>query len=156
MKLSSAVEKEDTSSLALEGRMEIISEEKDHLEAELGDIEAAPESLMMRKREIMKKKDLLEKESVELEQRREESKESSTANIRHLTAKLEKVETEVMKVRKELDLAEGRTEDEHLHLEKFMARQIQELREELECPVCLEVTSKAPIYKCPDDHLICR
>ena len=46
----------------------------------------------------MKKKDLLEKESVELEQRREESKESSTANIRHLTAKLEKVETEVMKV----------------------------------------------------------
>ena len=37
--------------MALEGRMEIISEEKDHLEAELGDIEAAPESLMMRKRE---------------------------------------------------------------------------------------------------------
>ena len=137
--------------------MEIISEEKDHLEAELGDIEAAPESLMMRKREIMKKKDLLEKESVELEQRREESKESSTANIRHLTAKLEKVETEVMKVRKELDLAEGKIEKEkQLDLERLMARQIQELREELECQVSLEVTSKAPIYQCPDDHLICR
>jgi len=60
-------------------------------------------------------------------------------------------------VRKDLDLAEGRTEkEEHLDLESFMARQIQELREELECPVCLEVTSKAPIYKCSDDHLICR
>ena len=71
----------------------------------------------------MKKKDLLEKESVELEQRREESKESSTANIRHLTAKLEKVETEVMKVRKELDLAEGKIEKEkQLDLERLMAR----------------------------------
>ena len=155
-KLSSAVEEQDASSLALEGRMEVVSEEKYQLCAELGDIEATMESLMKRKREIMKKKDMLEKESVELERRREEWKESSNANIRHLTAKLEKVQTEVKKVRKELDLAEGRTEDEHLHLEKFMARQIQELREELECPVCLEVTSKAPIYKCPDDHLICR
>ena len=99
----------------------------------------------------------METETVELKRIREESKESSTANIRYLTAKLEKVQAEVKKVRKELDLAEGRTEkEEHLHLEKFIARQIQELREELECPVCLEVTSKAPIYKCPDDHLICR
>ena len=111
-KLSSAVEEEDASSSALEQRMKVVSEEKDQLCAELGDIEAAMESLMRRKREIMKKKDLLEKQSVELEQRREGSKESSTANIRHLTAKLEKVQTEVKKVRKELDLAEGRTKKE--------------------------------------------
>ena len=41
-------------------------------------------------------------------------------------------------------------------LEKFVAKQIEELSEELVCPVCLEVTTKAPIYKCSDDHLICR
>ena len=37
-----------------------------------------------------------------------------------------------------------------------MERQIKELREELECPVCLEVTTKAPIYKCTDDHIVCK
>ena len=34
--------------------------------------------------------------------------------------------------------------------------QISEMEEELECPVCLEVAATAPIYKCPDDHLVCR
>ena len=38
----------------------------------------------------------------------------------------------------------------------FMDRQILKLEEELECPVCLEVATTAPIYKCPEDHLICR
>mgnify|MGYP006888685261 CR=1 FL=1 len=32
----------------------------------------------------------------------------------------------------------------------------QRLEEALECPVCFEVTTTAPIYKCEDDHLICR
>merc|ERR1712200_320899 len=101
-----------------------------------------------RKGEILKKKEQLEKESAELKMKREESKESSAANIRNLTAKLEKVQKEVKKVRKDLDLVEGRTEkEEHLDSERFIGRQIQELREELECPVCLKVTSTAPIYK---------
>ena len=156
-KLSSAVDEHAATSSALEGRMVVVLEEKDHLGAQLEDVESAMESLVKRKGEILKKKEQLEKETAELKMKREESKESSVANIRNLTAKLEKVQTEVKKVRKDLDLAEGRTEkEEHLDLESFMARQIQELREELECPVCLEVTSKAPIYKCSDDHLICR
>ena len=156
-KLSSAVDEHAATSSALEGRMVVVLEEKDHLGAQLEDVESAMESLVKRKGEILKKKEQLEKETAELKMKREESKESSVANIRNLTAKLEKVQTEVKKVRKDLDLAEGRAEkEEHLDLEKFMARQIQELREELECPVCLEVTSMAPIYKCPDDHLICR
>ena len=156
-KLSSAVDEHAATSSALEGRMLVVLEEKDHLGAQLEDVESAMESLVKRKGEILKKKEQLEKETAELKMKREESKESSVANIRNLTAKLEKVQTEVKKVRKDLDLAEGRTEkEEHLDLESFMARQIQELREELECPVCLEVTSKAPIYKCSDDHLICR
>ena len=58
-------------------------------------------------------------------------------------------------VRKELDLVEDR-ETKSTDLEKFLARQIEELRGELECPVCLEVVTTAPIYKCDDDHLICR
>lgn len=41
-------------------------------------------------------------------------------------------------------------------LEAFVEGEIKNLEDELECPVCLEVTTTAPIYKCEDDHLICR
>merc|ERR1712029_612248 len=41
-------------------------------------------------------------------------------------------------------------------LEVFLEREIADLEDELECPVCLEVAKVAPIYKCEDDHLICR
>ena len=34
--------------------------------------------------------------------------------------------------------------------------QISEMEEELECPVCFEVSDTAPIFKCPEDHLMCR
>ena len=38
---------------------------------------------------------------------------------------------------------------------QFMERQIEAVEKELECPICLEVASQAPIYKCEEDHLIC-
>ena len=41
-------------------------------------------------------------------------------------------------------------------LETFLEHEIKELEEELECPVCLEVAKIAPIYKCQEDHLVCR
>ena len=47
-------------------------------------------------------------------------------------------------------------EPKNTSLIEFMERQILDLEEELECPVCLEVATAAPIYKCPDDHLLCR
>merc|ERR1712126_558551 len=40
-------------------------------------------------------------------------------------------------------------------LMEFIDRQILDLEEELECPVCLEVANHSPIFKCVDDHLIC-
>ena len=40
--------------------------------------------------------------------------------------------------------------------ETFLEHDIKELEEELECPVCLEVAKMAPIYKCQEDHLVCR
>ena len=38
---------------------------------------------------------------------------------------------------------------------QFMERQIEAVEKELECPICLEVASQAPIFKCEEDHLIC-
>ena len=38
----------------------------------------------------------------------------------------------------------------------ILERQIKEMEEELECPVCLEVCQPGPIFKCSEDHLVCR
>merc|ERR1712107_112074 len=38
----------------------------------------------------------------------------------------------------------------------ILERQIKEMEEELECPVCLEVCLPGPIFKCSEDHLVCR
>ena len=38
----------------------------------------------------------------------------------------------------------------------IVERQIKEMEEELECPVCLEVCQPGPIFKCSEDHLVCK
>ena len=40
-------------------------------------------------------------------------------------------------------------------LVEFVERQVAALEEELECPICMEVLTTSPLYKCADDHLIC-
>ena len=39
---------------------------------------------------------------------------------------------------------------------EFLEGQILQLEEDLECPVCLDIASTTPIYRCSEDHLICR
>ena len=45
---------------------------------------------------------------------------------------------------------------ENKTLIEFLEGQILQLEEDLECPVCLDIASTTPIYKCTEDHLICR
>ena len=75
------------------------------------------------------------------------------------THKLTTLEMEVRSVRKEVKKAEMlsplKGEDES-KLCRFLDKEIKELVEKLQCPVCLEVISTAPIYKCSNEHLICR
>ena len=153
--VASVVEEEKKSSLARESRLMIVQEEKDQLEVELGAIEAAMASLMERKRNIVKRQEEAEKKAEELEEMRKDSEKSTAAKIKNWTDKIENVQEELNSVHQELQWVEGRG-DVNSDLKKFMERQIDELREELECPVCLEVTTKAPIYKCSDDHIVCR
>ena len=108
-----------------------------------------------KKRYALIEQEEVEKDVEDMEKKKEVEKEASALVITRQTEELEKVQDKLKNVRKELDLAEGRSQVSN-DLEKFMARQIAELEEELVCPVCLEVTTKAPIYKCADDHLICR
>ena len=155
MKISTCIEEENATSSALGGKIKVVLEKKGHLRAKVEDIESAIERLLEEKRSVEKEQEEVEKEVAELEKKKVASKEASSFAIKNQTEELEKVQKELKNVRKELDLAEGRPQVSN-DLEKFMARQIEELEEELVCPVCVEVTTKAPIYKCLDDHLICR
>ena len=155
LKISSSVGEEDATSSALESKIKLALEKKDHLRAKLEDIDSAIQRLLEEKRGVEKEQEEMDKEVAVMEKKKEVSKEASALAIKHQTEKLEKVQKELRNIRKELDLAEGRVEVNN-DLEKFMTRQIKDLEEELVCPVCLEVTTRAPIYKCSDDHLICR
>ena len=155
LKISSSVGEEDATSSALESKIKLALEKKDHLRAKLEDIDSAIQRLLEEKRGVEKEQEEMDKEVAVMEKKKEVSKEASALAIKHQTEKLEKVQNELVNIRKELDLAEGRVEVNN-DLEKFMTRQIKDLEEELVCPVCLEVTTRAPIYKCSDDHLICR
>ena len=119
------------------------------------DVDAAIESLLARKKCIAEKQDNVEKEAEKMSKRIEELKNSTDLLVKQQTEKLEKVQADLEKARKELDLVEGRR-TMNSNLEKFLMKEIEDLRGELECPVCMEVATKAPIYKCDDDHLICR
>ena len=144
-------EKKNTSVVVLESDLKAVLEEKGNLQEEMRDVDAAIKSLMDRKKCLAEKQDEMEKRA----NRIEELKSSADLLVKQQTEKLEKVQADLNKVRKELDLVEGRRTMSG-DLEKFLARQIEELRGELECPMCMQVVTKAPIYKCDDDHLICR
>ena len=70
--------------------------------------------------------------------------------FQHLEVQYKKIddqEKDIMSLLKMLD------QKQNNDLAEFLKVEIKDLEEELECPVCLEV---APIYKCSEDHLICR
>ena len=72
--------------------------------------------------------------------------------------KLTKLEMEVRSVYKEVKKAEKLfpLKGNDSKLCRFLDKEIRELIEKLQCPVCLEVIDTAPIYKCSNEHLICR
>ena len=156
--LASEVEKKNVSMLnlvVLQRSLAEVLEKNVNLEEEMRDVDATIKSLLARKKGIAEKQKAMEREMEERMKMIEELKDSAHIHVKEQTEKLEKVQEDLENVRKELDLVEGR-KTKSTDLEKFLARQMEELRGELECPVCMEVVTRAPIYKCDDDHLICR
>ena len=46
-------------------------------------------------------------------------------------------------------------DDEDEHQGPGRDERIEELVDTLECPVCLDTADTAPIYQCPEGHLVC-
>ena len=110
---------------------------------------------------------LIQKDNIKMIVELQQENEKLRADVEELKAKEVALECENKKLReKDQQLVEEAAdggkkmrkvkEGNNEILIEFMERQIVELEEELECPVCLEVASAPPIFKCPDNHLICR
>ena len=126
------------------------------------------DSLRKRREEIEKEKKDLEMKEFRLEsqllnavEEREIQRKEDNSILEFLgrrtkisERKVEQIQEQLKAVRKDLQKAEGG--EKVNELEAFMDRQISELESELECPVCFKLAKTAPIFKCSDDHLICR
>ena len=110
---------------------------------------------------------LIQKDNIKMIVELQQENEKLRADVEELKAKEVALECENKKLReKDQQLVEEAAdggkkmrkvkEANNEILIELMERQIVELEEELECPVCLEVASAPPIFKCPDNHLICR
>ena len=96
------------------------------------------------------------KKREEEERRKREEEEAMLQNTDKTLGDQNKVHNEEKDKSKEEVKGAMFREPMNKGLVEFIDRQILDLEEELECPVCLEVASNPPIFKCPDDHLICR
>ena len=73
--------------------------------------------------------------------------------FQHLEVLYKKIDDQERGIRSVLKVLDQKQNND---LAEFLKVEIKGLEDELECPVCLEVAAEAPIYKCSDDHLICR
>ena len=112
---------------------------------------------------------LIQKENIKMIVELQQENEKLKAEVQELKVKEVELEGKNKKLKEKYqehqagqEVADGNkkmrsvTEPNSKILIEFVERQILELEEELECPVCLEVASAPPIFKCPDNHLICR
>ena len=120
-------------------------------------------------KELNRKIEVVEREKRELEEMRNKAEEKYRKAIQdgqiyaeqrnrkadESKQKLAQVQDQIKAVRKDLSIADGEGEKVG-DLGRFIDEQIEELEVELKCPVCFEVARTTPIFKCPDDHLVCR
>ena len=139
--------------------MERLSEKlkRQEFEAKSGMVESSV-SAVANEVERAKVKDLEESLAAEVakNEKRLENNEEKLKEFDEQEKSWNRLEGQGLKQADSGDNEERIKEPKNRSLLEFMERQILELEEELECPVCLEVATTAPIYKCPDDHLICR
>ena len=127
-----------------------------NIEDEVKEMETAMRMLMNRKASGSKRSKANEKTIAKVDVVKKAQKKSLEAKRLESIEKLAKIQNEIKTVKQELKAAESGGKVMSKDLEAFLEREIKDLEDELECPVCLEVAKTAPIYKCEDDHLICR
>ena len=127
-------------------------------------IDAEMEMLNIRKVEIVQEYEAADKEMKKLEKKKEKLEDFLHSYTTETNTKLEKVHREIDSLQEMLSNPKRTNTDPvppdpvtkaSPELLRFIERQIEDVEKELECPVCLETASQAPIFKCEEDHLIC-
>ena len=163
-KINLMLKNETEAILALEAQVKITELENVSLEEEMKEIESALDALLKRKSRVAEKQKSNELKFAEMEKQQTTLKQTVAAQKDESETKIARIEDEIVaskkiteKDKKEVEEVEGKKEvGGNRELENFLEGQILELEVELECPVCLEVATTSPIYKCLDDHLLCR
>jgi len=65
---------------------------------------------------------------------------------------LKNKEIETMKTEKEREMSDLKRQLEQANLDRHL---VQQLREKVECPVCMEVPRTGPVPICPNGHVVC-
>ena len=157
LKMNLLLTNEKKSLLALENEAKITKLEKVALEVELKEIEGALDELLRRKSSIAEKQKAAETKVASIEEEQTILKLNVATQVNESEAKIARIQNEIKTA--EMGKPGGGSKLENTgnrELEIFLEDQILELEGELECPVCLEVATTSPIYKCIDDHLLCR
>ena len=158
LKIKFLVEIGEQSSLALADKVKMVEVENGALQDEMKEIEIALEALLRRKSRVVEKQKSIETKVASMKREETILKQNLAAQVEESEAKVALVQIEIKTVKLSLGETGGQSEKkkDNTDLEKFLEVQILELESELECPVCLEVATTSPIYKCLDDHLLCR
>ena len=152
-KINLMLKNETEAILALEAQVKITELENVSLEEEMKEIESALDALLKRKSRVAEKQKSNELKFAEMEKQQTTLKQTVAAKKAESETKIARIEDEIEASKK---ITEKKEVGGNRELENFLEGQILELEVELECPVCLEVATTSPIYKCLDDHLLCR
>ena len=154
-KINLMLKNETEATLALEDQVKITELENVSLEEEMKEIESALDALLKRKSRVAEKQKSNELKFAEMEKQQTTLKQTVAAKKAESETKIARIEDEI-EASKKITEKDKKEVGGNRELENFLEGQILELEVELECPVCLEVATTSPIYKCLDDHLLCR
>jgi len=134
------------------------------IDAAIKDLATEMESLNTEKRETVQVCDAAEENIKKIEKKKKKLEnflQSYSTEANTNIAKLQKEIDSLMKMLNQPDEIPAEPVQTEVmskanpELLQFMERQIDAVEKELECPICLEIASQAPIFKCEEDHLIC-
>merc|ERR1712012_349895 len=145
----------------------MIEEKSKEMTALISAAEQIEDSQALRRKRISKIDAAIKDLATEMERMNNEKRETvQECDAAEANTKITKLGKEIDSLQRMLREPEGEASSEPVEaaevmtkanpeLLQFMERQIEAVEKELECPICLEVASQAPIYKCEEDLLIC-
>ena len=133
------------------------------IDAAVKDLATEMERLNNEKRETVQECDAADENIKKIEKKKKKLENFLQSYSTEANTNIAKLQREIDSLQRLLNAPDNESEPvesevmtkANPELLQFMERQIDAVEKELECPICLEIASQAPIFKCEEDHLIC-